>query len=400
MVTVKALTDRTIAERFGEVKGEEALWGDISEETRRLAKRLVEEALEEELTQRLQVARYRRSEVRAGWRNGGYYRQLVTTWGVLDVWMPRARQALPPSGVLDRFQRRAPQVDRLIRTAFLRGVSTREVAEVVAPVLGWRPSAQTVSRISQALDVEVKRFHWRRLEDTFRYLLLDGVTMRVKHPGGVAKKLVLVAYGIRPDGSRSLIDFRLATAESRAQWEAFLEDLFRRGLEGQQLALIGTDGGAGLMAAVELVYPQVPRQRCWAHKLRNVAAKLRRVHQEDCLREAKGVYLAATSREAGQRFRAWAARWRDREPAAVRCLEQDLADLLVFFEAAPPEDRRTVRTTNAIERCFREVRRRTRPMSCFQNTRSCERIIYAVIHHLNQRWSRAFSQPPAFTQLS
>ena len=288
MATVKTLTDRTIAERFSEVKEEYGLWDDISERTRQLAKRVLEEALEEELTHRLQVARYRRSEVRQGWRNGGYYRQLVTTWGVLDVWMPRARQSLPPSGVLGRFQRRAPQVDQLIRTAFLRGVSTREVAEVVEPVLGCRPSAQLVSRISQALDAEVRRFHWRRLTDEYRYLLLDGVTMKVKHPGGVAKKLVLVAYGIRPDGSRCLIDFKLATAESRAQWEVFLEDLFRRGLEGKQLALIVTDGGAGLTGAVELVYPQVPRQRCWAHKLRNVAAKLHRAHQEACLREARG----------------------------------------------------------------------------------------------------------------
>ncbi len=397
MVTVKALTDRTIAERFREVKDEEALWGDIAEETLVLVKRILGSALEEELTVRLQALRYRRTEARRGWRNGGYSRQLVTRWGVLDLWMPRARQALPPSQVLGRFQRREATVDQLIRNAFLRGISTREVGEVLEPVLGWRPSAQTVSRVAQALDVEVRRFHWRRLEDDLRYLLLDGITMKVKHPGGVAKKLVLVAYGIRPDGRRSILDFRLATAESRAQWEAFLEDLFRRGLEGKQLQLIATDGGPGLTAAVELVYPQVPRQRCWAHKLRNVAAKVPRKHQEACLREAKGIYLADTAREAGQRFRRWAERWRAGAPAAVCCLEQDLAELLAFF-AVPTADWRRVRTTNAIERAFREVRRRTRPMSCFQNNRSCERIIYAVVYHLNERWRPAL--PVAFTQVS
>lgn len=397
MAMIKDLTNRTIAERFSEVKDEESIWGDISAEAQALAKRILESSLEEELTERLRALRYRRSEVRRGWRNGGYSRELVTRWGVLDIWMPRARHKLPASEVLGRFQRREPEVDRLIRGAFLRGISTREVGEVLEPVLGCRPSAQTVSRIAQALDSEVRRFHWRMLDDDIEYLLLDGVTMKVKHPGGVSKKLVLVAYGLRPDHSRILLDFKLGTAESTAQWTSFLEDLFRRGLEGKQLRLVSTDGAAGLTAAVDMVYPRVPRQRCWAHKLRNVAAKLPRKHQEACLREAKAIYLAETTREAGKRFREWAKEWRDLAPAAVRCLEQDLEELLAFF-GVPQRDWRKVRTTNAIERIFREVRRRTRPMSCFQNNNSCERIIYAVFSHQSNHWRQTL--PAAFTQLS
>jgi len=321
----------------------------------------------------------------------------MSRWGVLDIWMPRARHALPPSEVLGRFQRHEQRVATLILEAFLRGVSTREVGAVLEPVLGWRPSAQTVSRLAQQLDAAVRRFHWRRLSDDICYLLLDGVTMKVKHPGGVATKLVLVAYGITSQGRRRLLDFKLATSESTAQWEAFLEDLFRRGLEGTTLQLIATDGGSGLTAAVGLVYPQVPRQRCWAHKLRNVAGLLHRKTQLACLRDAKRIYQAENRREAGQRFRAWAATWRAGEPDAVRCLERDLPELFAFF-AVPLDDRRRVRTTNAIERCFREVRRRTRPMSCFQNSASCERIIYAVFEHLNRAWG--FVPSPAFTQPS
>jgi putative transposase len=362
-----------------------------------LAKRILEDSLEEELSMRLGAAPYSRKEGRRGYRNGGYGRQLVSRWGLLDVWVPRARERLEPSGVLGRFQRREPEVDSLIREAFLRGVSTREVGEVLEPILGCAPSAQTVSRISKALDGEVRRFHWRRLGDDVRYLLLDGVTMTVKHPGGVAKKLVLAAYGIGPDGTRMLLDFRLALAESTAAWEAFLEDLFRRGLEGEQPRLIVTDGCPGLAAAIEIVYPRTLHQRCWAHKLRNVAAKIPRRHQEACLSGAKRIYLAENARQAGMRFRMWAEEWRAVAPKAVACLEEDLESLLAFF-ACPKCDWRAVRTTNAIERTFREVRRRTRPMSCFQNNASCERIIYAVISHLNQRWGRRAL--PKTTQLS
>jgi putative transposase len=400
MTRVKALTDRTIAERFTEVKDEDSLWGDIGEQSAALAKRLLESALDEELSMRLRAGRYRRTEVRRGWRNGGYGRQIISCWGLLDIRMPRARQQLPPSHVLGRFQRRQPEVDQLLRQAFLRGVSTREVGEVLEPVLGCRPSAQTVSRVAQALDAQVKRFHWRPLKDTFRYLLLDGITMKVKHPGGVSKKLVLVAYGIRPDGLRELLDFRLATAESTPQWEAFLEDLFRRGLEGRNLQLVVTDGCAGLHAALAIVYPRIPRQRCWAHKLRNLAAKLPRKHQQACLRAAKQIYLAEHARQAGQRFRHWGEQWRTEVPKAVHCLEQDLEELLAFY-SCPREDWRAVRTTNAIERAFREVRRRTRPMSCFQNNASCERIIYSVVDKLNQRYQRrSQALPVAFTQAS
>jgi putative transposase len=397
MVRVKALTDRTVAERFQEIKDEEDVWGDISEQSRALAKRIIESSLEEELTARVLASRYKRTEVRRGWRNGHYQRRLFTRWGVLDVGMPRARHALPPSQVLARFQRRQAEVDQLIRDAFLRGVSTREVGDVLEPVLGWRPSAQTVSRVAQSLNSAVRHFHWRRLDDDIRYLLLDGVTMKVKRPGGAQKKLVLTAYGIRTNGRRVLLDFRMATSESQAQWEAFLEDLFRRGLEGSQLQLIATDGAPGIAAAIAIVYPRAAHQRCWAHKLRNVAAKLPRKIQRECLWDAKRIYLAPTAREAGQRLRWWAEQWRAQAPKAVACLEQDAESLLAFF-ACPPKDWLAVRTTNAIERSFREVRRRTRPISCFQNNASCERIIYAVFHHLNTRWSSAL--PGEITQRS
>lgn len=397
MAKVLSLTERTIAQRFGEVKDEETIWGDVSQEVRVLAKRIIDGSLEEELSMRLGAAPYSRKESRQGYRNGGYSRQLSTRWGLIDIFMPRARKKLAPSGVLDRFSRREPEVDKLIREAFLKGISTRQVGEVLEPILGCRPSAQTVSRIAKSLDGEVRRFHWRNLDDEVRYLLLDGVTMTIKRPGGVGKKLVLVAYGIRPDGSRVLLDFRLALAESHAAWEAFLEDLFRRGLEGKDLDLIVTDGCPGLASAIQIVYPHARHQRCWAHKLRNVASKLPRKHQAACLKGAVKIYLADNGRQATERFVEWAAEWRSIVPKAVLCLEQDLEQLLAFF-SCPKADWRTVRTTNAIERSFREVRRRTRPMSCFQNNASCERIIYAVISHLNQRWS--IRCPAQSTQLS
>jgi len=127
-------------------------------------------------------------------------------------------------------------------------------------------SHATVSQISKQLDRAVQAYHQRPLLDTYEVLLLDGIAMKRKTGIGVQKRSVLVALGIKSDGKKEIIDFRKVYGESQSAWEAFLQDLYRRGLEGQSLKLIIIDGGKGLKAALPLVYGDVPIQRCWAHE--------------------------------------------------------------------------------------------------------------------------------------
>ena len=386
MVSIKALDKLTPGDLWREVPLEEEFWGETRERQKRLLKVLLEGALEEEQMELLAAGRYRRVESRRGYRNGFYSRDLVTQMGIVTaIRVPRARRGSGESHIFSRYQRRQAQVDGLIREVFLAGVSTRRVGESLEAVLGERVSAQTVSRIARSLDREVEAFQRAPLVDDVRYLLLDGISMRVKGATEVKRRLVLCAYGISVTGERRLLAFRLAKSESQAAWEAFLNQLREHGLEGRSLQLITTDGCKGLHAALDVVYPYVARQHCWVHKLRNVASKLRRSQQKECLQGARHIYLAPTRREAVHSYWAWAQRWRDEAPKAVACLEQDLDPLLAFL-ACPEAHRKAIRTTNAIERSFREVRRRTRPMSCFTNNASCQRIIYAVISHLNKSW--------------
>jgi len=386
MVEVKDLTEVTVEELWSEVKDEDEWWGEIKELSVRGVKRLLESAMEEELIEQLRAGKYRRSELRRGYRNGYRHRSLLTELGPVEhIRVPRDRDGSYRTKVLPRYQRRQTRVNRMVREMFLSGVSTRRVQDVIEPVLGEGVSAQTVSRICRTLDSEVQRYHSRPLLDTYQYLFVDGIVLRVKGAAGVKRRLVLCAYGIRHDGVRELIDFRQARSESEAQWTAFIHNLYERGLKGANLSMVTTDGCVGLHNALDTVYPYVVRQRCWAHKLRNVAAKLPRRIQEPCLADAKTIYQAPTRREAIIRFRHWAELWREQAPNAVMSIEDDLDELLPFL-ARPKEHRRKVRTTNAIERAFREVRRRTRPMSCFQNSPSVDRIIFGVITHLNTAW--------------
>jgi putative transposase len=370
---------------------------ELGEHVRSEVKRLLEEALEAERTDWLGVGRYVRDEAgRQDYRNGYYRRDLGTQLGLLRrLKVPRSRRGCR-SRLLGRYQRRQESVHALVREAFLRGVSTRQVGEVLAPILGEAYSAPTVSRIVQGLDRAVAAYHRRRLPDEYVYLFLDGVVLKVRDGRGkVRRRVVLVAYGIIRGGRREVIGYRLAAGESEVAWTAFLQDLFLRGFEGRHLRLITTDGSTGLKAALGLVYPQVPQQRCWAHKLRNIADKVPK-KEGSCVREAAAIYQAGSRREALRAYRRWAEKWRRPRPRAVASVERDLEELLSFF-AVPPAHWRKVRTTNVIERCFREVRRRTRPISSFTNPASCDRIIFGVISHLNRSWeTRPLKQ---FTQL-
>lgn len=358
----------------------ESFWGDLQAKTQLAWKEFLEEMSGEARD------RYVCTEGKAGrleYRNGFYARSLVTIFGtlVLRIARTRTRSFLPR--VIERFQRRAEQVMLLIREAFLRGVSTRQVGRVVAIVTGEPVSAQTVSNLSRHLDRLVKAFQQAPLKDEWAYLFLDGVSLRMRRPSGRKRVQMLVAYGVKHDGRRQLLAFLRSTGESQAAWEGLLNHLYTRGLTGKRLLLVVTDGCPGLAAALETVYPQVKHQRCWVHKMRNILEKVRKRDYDAVKADAQAIYGARDLQAARQAFRRFRARWRGVYATLVKQLEKDLPELLTFFDF-PRSLWKKLRTTNVIERCFVEVRRRTRPMVCFVNVASVDRIIYAIFNGLNQ----------------
>lgn len=315
-------------------------------------------------------------------RNGSYRRWLMTELGAIELTVPRTR-TFSALSVVRAYARRAAHIDRMILACFVLGLSTRKVAEALLPILGRRVSAATVSQVAKSLDAAVAAFHRRPLRDIYKVLMLDGVVLSRKTGAGALKRPVLVALGIRRDGKKEVLDYRLAPAESAAAWEGFLTDLFKRGLEGRRLEMICVDGGAGLLAALPTVFPGVPVQRCWAHKIRNVLNKVKAVDHKPVKAGLHAVMNANTLVEARSAARRFADRWQDTYPKAVACLRNDLDELLTCFRYRTLDQRKAVRTTNAIERRFREVRRRTRPMGVFQDKTSMDRILFAVFIHEN-----------------
>jgi transposase-like protein len=364
----------------------ESFWGDVYGQTKLAWQGFLELESERQRDRFSGWGRYERGPgKRRDYRNGYYERDFVTRFGTIRLRVARTRgKSFLPHGI-ERFQRRADEVAMLIREAFLRGISTRQVGRVVALLTGEVVSATTVSQLTRDLDDAVREFHQARLSDDYAYLFLDGVSLRVRRPAGRKRVQMLVAYGVRRDGTRHLLAFLRSQGESQADWEGLLQDLYRRGLEGKQLGLIVTDGCPGLAAAIPTVYPRVRHQRCWVHKMRNILEKVRKSDYDEVKTGAQAIYLAEGRAQAEAAFRRFRARWHREYGAMVRRLERDLPELLSFF-AFPRHLWKKLRTTNVIERCFVEVRRRTRPMVCFVNVESVDRIIYSIFQRFNLEW--------------
>lgn len=373
---------RSLPQAFRIIK-EMNLFGDADSDYRSSARESLQAILEVKMKDRidrhLDGIAWRDEEDR---RNGYFSRHLLTELGDVSVRVPRTR-TMSGIGVIRAYSRRAAQIDRMILSCFVLGLSTRKVSHALLPVLGETVSATTVSRVSRILDVSVAAFHRRRIRKTYRFLFLDGVVLKRKTGIGSVKRVVLVALGMTKDGKKEVIDFTIAHGESENAWDAFLSDLYRRGLRAEGLELIITDGGSGLLAALPLVYPGIPTQRCWAHKTRNILDHIRKVDRDDVKKDLAAISHATGLRKAQTALKHFAHTWGILYPKALASLKDSEEELLAFFTIKKPELWSKIRTTNLIERRFRELRRRTRPMGVFSDRTSMDRILYAIFAHEN-----------------
>ncbi len=380
------------AKQFFQETNPKDFWLDLNKYAKSMTREFFQISLEEEMIQYQQRKPYQRTDNRIDYRNGYYTRTMDTAFGTIEnLKIPRSRSGLFRPSMFERYQRRQESVNQSIVNCFLLGVSTRNVKDVLKPLIGINVSATTVSNVTKSIDKLVKQFHAREILDEYQFLFLDGINISVKHGTKSIKKTVLATYGISLFGQRELIDFRLVKSESKDACESFLNDLYRRGLKGNNLKLIVTDGGKGLIAALPIVYPMAKHQRCWFHKLQNIQPMLRKKDQPSVMKELRKIYSADSKRAALNAFKRFSHNWSALYPKALSSLERDLEELLNFLTIPIKQDvrsfiRKRIRTTNVIERSFREVRRRTKPMSCFNNNDSLQRIIYAVFFRLNQNW--------------
>jgi putative transposase len=267
----------------------------------------------------------------------------------------------------------------------LEGVSTRKLSSIARDLIGSATSKSTVSNIAGKLQAkDLTQFQEKLLKDQYQFLIIDGIHSKVREIG-VENRVLLAAVGIKPNGQKEIISARLAESESLKDWQSFLIDLKTRGLSGKQLKLITIDGCAGLRTALKTIYPFIKVQRCIVHKFRNVAARIKRAHKKVCMAGMKRIFTAPNRKTAIARFRQWKYQWQILEERAVSILEKDLHECLTFYQF---DERlwKKIRTTNTIERMFREIRRRTRPMSIALSPENTERLFASLAKSINKSY--------------
>jgi putative transposase len=377
-------TEKDVRYRWAEVK--DSFWEELESWSKQSAKLVLQAALQAELRQAVQAGRYERTNQRRDYRNGSYSREVVCKLGVLsDVSVPRSRRGAYHSEVLDRYRRFGGNFDRYVLRLFTLGLSTRRVEEFFVSLFGpCGLGAQTVSTIVGRVQGELARYRSRRLSDQVRYLYLDGIRVVIRSAFR-QPYVVLCALAEYTDGRRELVSFRVARSEKTVHWQAFLDDLYRRGLVGRHLELIVADGAAGLLEAAQTVYGQVPVQVCWVHKQRNLVSRLRcQRHRQAIGADVAAIFHAPSKAAAVALLRRFEATWRNREATAVRVFLAAIDQSLTFYQQ-PPQDWEAIASTNLIERQLRELRRRIRLIDSFRNERSCETILYTQITRLNEK---------------
>lgn len=322
------------------------------------------------------------------YRNGTTSLRISTRLSTIEIQRPQLRKTYQ-SCVVPQYTRNEQALLELVTNLYTVGVSTRKIETALAAILKESLSASKVSVITNKVKERLYQFHRRPIDDDYVYLYLDGIPIKAKNTLWTNKKghMVIVAYGVRRNGIKEIIDFRITKSESTDHCCGFLFNLYERGLKGEHLKLIITDGAKGFHNAIDQMYPTVLRQRCWVHKLRNMALYIPHDYQKECLAEAKKIYLATSHKHAFRLFNKWKQHWDAIAPKAVACLSKDIEELLNFFYFNK-EHWVKLRTTNPIERAFREFRRRTKVMDNYlPSMASCEKLFFVLTEFLNKRWA-------------
>jgi transposase-like protein len=319
-------------------------------------------------------------------------RDLLCSYGWIEgLVVPRIREGGIDFELLERYRRRQRQVDVMLLEAFLYGHSTRKTVRWFKKLWGGGVSAQVVSNLVKELDQRVKEFHRRLVGDDYQFLFLDGLWITLK-------KVLLVALGVRKDGSKELLSFQLANSESESCWWGFLSDLKQRGLSGRNLEVIVSDQAKGLVKAIQGLYPRIVHHICTFHKANDLGEHLGdKRHRRRIISDALHVFEGETETEVRKRLQLFCDKWSLIEPKAVRNFIRGFEDCLVYLLYPDPQ-RTMLKTNNLIERQLQELRRRIIPMRSFNNSRSIERIIYGLIAYvINQPQDMPQNN---FTQLS
>jgi transposase-like protein len=356
---------------------------DLNDVVRGAIRMAMELVLEEEMKELVGAGKWKRTLARRATRNGSYLRELVTTFGSVELRVPRTRESGSAGAVLGRYGRRSEEIDDAIKAAYVHGVSTRNMKNVTEALLGESVGRSTVSRITKTLDERVEALRTTPIEEPIVYLYLDATFLDARWARVVDNVSALVAYGVGEDGKRRLLGITIGPEESEDSWADLLQQLVDRGLHGVRLVI--SDAHAGLAKAVRRFLPEARHQRCVVHLERNVLAKVPPRLRARVGRELSRIFNAESAKLAKDRLDAFVGGLGKQVPEATEVLVNGFIAATQFF-LFPKEHWKRIRSSNSIERLHGEIKRRIRSVGAFPDRASALRLITAVAIGVTDIW--------------
>ena len=355
--------------------------------------------MEVEVAQHLGAERYERSGERNGQRNGYRGRTWDTRVGTLDLRVPRVRDGSYFPSLLEPRKRAERALVAVVREAYVQGVSTRRVDDLVKALGLDGISRSQVSRLCEELDSEVERFRQRKLEGAYPFVWLDATFVKVRHEHRVVSMAIVIAIGVNADGQREVLGLDVGPSEDGAFWHAFLRSLVARGLSGVQL--VTSDAHEGLKGAIAAVLQGAGWQRCRTHFMRNALALVPKAAQQMVAATIRTVFVQPDPLAAREQWRRVADSFRGRFPKLAHLLDEAEADVLAYL-AFPSEHWRQIWSNNPLERLNREVKRRTDVVGIFPTDGSIIRLVGAVLAEQHDEWqvSRRYFSAESLAKLT
>jgi transposase-like protein len=359
----------------------------LSQFIRLAVQKMVQAALEQEVTDYLGRERYERKPEVKGYRNGYKPGHIRSAEGDIRFEVPQMRDTSEAyqSKLLAFLRGNSDVLEYLVTQMYSRGLSTRDVEDAFRdPYSGELLLSRTaVSEITDSLWEDYQHFCQRDLSDfDVEYLFLDAVYESLRRQGNI-KEALLCAWGICRDGRKVLLHLALGNKESTSAWRQFVRDMQQRGLPLP--VLIASDGAPAVIAVIEELYPNSLRQRCTMHKTRNILDKVPQAQQPEVKCSVRAIWNAPNRDTADLLVQDFIARYGHDLPSATACLQDDLEACLSFLRC-PAHHHKRIRTTNLIERAFAEQRRRTKVIPRFWDERSCLKLVFATLMQTSERW--------------
>jgi putative transposase len=347
---------------------------------------LAQELMEMELEQHLGAERHERTPERTGYRNGTRERPWDTRVGTIELQVPRVRDGSFFPSLLEPRRRAERALVAVVQEAYVQGVSTRRVDDLVQALGMQGISKSQVSRLCAELDKEVERFRTRKLVGTYPYVWLDGTFVKVRDGGRVVSQAIVVAIGVTATGEREVLGLDVGPTESGAFWLAFLRSLVARGLSGVRLVI--SDAHGGLKAAIASVLQGTAWQRCRVHFIRDVLAIVPKSAQQMIAATIRTVFVQPDAAAARHTWRTVADSFRTRFGRVAQLMDEAEDEVLAYL-SFPHEHWHQIWSNNPLERLNKEIKRRTDVVGIFPNSGAVVRLVGAVLAEQHDEWQVA-----------